>query len=164
MSIPKLAAVLRGLTWAAALLVVVLPPLTRSGAGFVAAGGAPGNEPLAIAMLMPPYLVIAWGLIQLSGFCRQLARGAHFSESAARALLRFGWSLTLAACLLPVTRGIAMAVTYQPANAAEWGALLWRAPPLLASAIGLVMGLIMIVFAAILRQAKLLADENASFV
>ncbi len=171
MPIQRLATLLRALTWAAALLVVALPPLTRSGwyqSATRAAGDLPigteGPGLLALAVAMPPFLAVAWGLVRLAGFCRQLARGHHFSQSAAHALRGFGWSLVIAASLLPVTRTITLAFTTQVENWRELLTLPWRAPPLLATAIGLIFGLIMIVFATILEQAKQLADENASFV
>lgn len=165
---------LRTLTWMGALLVVLMPTLAWLGApdGVAGAGSgvlAPALEErdvarhLALAIVLPPYLAVAWGLVQLSGFCGRLARREHFSRAATTALKRFGWSLIAAAILLPVSR-LALRAYVLDATWAELAQSMLRTIPVLALALGLILGLIMIVFAAILEQATALAEENARFV
>lgn len=175
MMIQNLAVVLRLLTWGGALLVVVLPVLpwlgTPADLPAVPAASLPSafngtnaQRLLVIAMLLPPYVSVAWGLIQLSSFCVRLSRGEHFSRAAATALKHFGWSIIAAAALLPVTRIAAMAYVRPPDYWWEFLPVVLRVVPLLAMALGLIVGLIVIVFALVLKQATALAEENASFL
>jgi Protein of unknown function (DUF2975) len=173
MSNRSLAVMLRTLTWVGAFLVVLMPTLAWLGphdsvsvgpTALLAPALDAGTRQLALAILLPPYLVVAWGLVQLSGFCSRLARGDHFSQAATTALKRFGWSLIAAAVLLPPSR---LAVRAYVMDTASWWEVLHgmlRTIPVLAVALGLILGLIMIVFAAILAQATELAEENARFV
>jgi hypothetical protein len=175
MTIRSLAVTLRILTWMGAILVVLMPALawlgpadgllaTRNALLAASSENGDGNRLLFAALLFPPYVAVAWGLVQLSGFCDRLARGDHFSRAAATALKRFGWSLVAASVLLPVTRLAARA--YLSDGTGLWDLVqgLLRTMPLLATALGLIVGLIVIVFASILEQAKALAEENARFV
>jgi hypothetical protein len=175
MSNRRLAVILRVLTWIGAVLVVLMPTLMWAGPhdGIEAArgpllpilrAGDTSQRLAALALFLPPYLIVAWGLIQLSGFCGRLTRGEHFSRAAASALKRFGWSLIGAAALLPLSRVIVWAYVM---DGTGWHDLLHaalRTMPLLASALGLLLGSIVIVFASILKQATEIAEENARFV
>ena len=157
MQMDSLAARLRLLTWLAALLVLAVPLLTARGAA-----GATAVQAAALAASLPPFLLVAWGMLQLSGFCRHLAEGDHFSLSAAQALRRFGRALVAAAVLLVPCRVVALLLEL----GSGWmgSAQLWRPGTLLAAALGAVIGLIVIVFARILEEAAELAEENASFL
>jgi hypothetical protein len=170
----SLALLLKLLSWVGAALVLLMPLLAWlfPNPGLVAypgilASGAAGDFAVRLSILlltMPPYLLVAWGLVQLSGFCTKLARGNHLSRAAAAALKRFGSALVAAAVMLPVTR---IAVRAYAIDIAGWSDVLHgmlRPLPILATAMGLIVGLIVIVFAAILEQATVLAEENARFV
>jgi hypothetical protein len=163
---------LRALTWIAAVLVLLIPTLIwlgPRGSALVARAVlltpefdvADGSRLLLLAMVVPPYLVVAWGLVQLAGFCDRLARGEHFSRAAARAMKRFGWSLIASAALLPVCQLATRVYQKGALSGPDLVHGLLGSLPVLAMALGLVMGLIIIVFAAILRQATVLAEENA---
>lgn len=169
MSNQNLARLLRALTWLGAALLLLMPTLTwltRVEAwpglrGAIPEGGA--GDLVVLALLSPPFVLVAWGLVQLSGFCSKLERGDHFSRAAANALQRFGWALVAAAALLPFSRIAVRAY----AMGGGWDAValgFFRTMPVLATAMGLILGLIVIVFAAILEQATALAEENARFV
>jgi DUF2975 family protein len=171
----SLALLLRGLTWVGAVLVLLMPSLMwlAPHAGTLGArnillvpplDAGDGSRPLLLAIVLPPYLVVAWGLVQLSGFCDRLARGDHLSRAAAIALKRFGWSLIASAALLPISRFALCAYLLSPVSGWELVHGLVRPLPVLAMALGLILGLIMIVFAAILEQATALAEESARFV
>jgi len=175
MSLQSLAVTLRLLTWMGAILVVLMPALAWLGpadgllatrSALLAATSADGSASRALfaALLFPPYVAVAWGLVQLSGFCSRLAQGDHLSRAAATALKRFGWSLVAASLLLPITRLAARALLTESAGILDLAQGLLRTTPLLATALGLILGLIVVVFAAILEQAKELAEENARFV
>jgi hypothetical protein len=126
---------------------------------------AAGIPRLAVfALLMPPYLATAWGLAQLSGFCARLVRGEQFSRAAAAALKRCGAALIVAAALLPASR---LAARCLAQGGMQWDTAvqsLLGIMPILATAFGVIIGLIVIVFAAILEQAAGLAEENARFI
>lgn len=170
-SLGNLAALLRLLTWTAAVLVVGLPVLGWSGAmgePFVSLLLRPFDAGarwlLAAGTLMLPFAILAGGLIRLSGFCDRLARGAHFSRSAAEALKQFGWATGIAALLIPATRfAVALAAT-TPLDWSEAAAVSLRLAPILAACIGALIGAIVVVFAAVLDQATALAEENATFL
>jgi hypothetical protein len=117
-----------------------------------------------LGLIFPPYLCVGWGLVQLSGFCSRLAKGDHFSKAAASAVRRFGWSLVAAAVALPLSRLAANAFVMGSAELPDLFATMLRAMPILATALGLILGLIAVVFASILEQAADLAEENARFV
>jgi hypothetical protein len=163
---------LRILTWIGAALVLLMPilawlfpnnGLSALHAAFPGGASDMGSRLPLLVLLMPPYLLVAWGMVQLSGFCTKLARGDHFSHAAAVALKRFGSALIAAAVLLPIGRTAAWAYAIDFANwsNALHGAL--RPMPILATAMGLILGMIVVVFAAILEQATELAEENARF-
>lgn len=168
MSNLRLAPTLKVLTWIGAGLLLLMPVLTwlsRSDAwpGFRGNFPAAGvGDPIVLLLLSPPFVLVAWGLVQLSGFCSKIERGEQFSRAAAVALQRFGWSLVAASALLPLTRIAVRAYLF-----GDWAAVAQsfaRTMPVLATAMGLILGLIVIVFAAILEQATALAEENARFV
>jgi hypothetical protein len=172
MSNRNLAATLRVLTFLGALLVVLMPTLGWLGAHQGMVGprqetlgqGVAASREVALAIVLPPYLIVAWGLVQLSGFCNRLGRGDHFSRAASTALKRFGWSLIAAAVVLPISRLALRAYMTEVFNWWELFAGVFRTLPVLASALGLIVGLIMIVFAVVLEQATELAEENARFI
>jgi hypothetical protein len=166
-----LAHLLRVLVWIAAVLLILIPTLVwlspawqgvlQYQPGMVARADRAGTPRLLlVAALMPPYLSAAWGLFQLSGFCTRLSRGEHFSRAAATSLRRFGISLVLAAALLPPSRILARALTQWETTTQP----LLGVTPILAVLFGVVLGLIAVVFAALLEQATRLAEENARFV
>lgn len=171
----RLAVLLRALTWIAAALVVAMPLAAWVSPDHGAGAPAPrallaelfedsAGSWIVLALIFPPYLSVSWGLVQLSGFCARLSRGAHFSKAAAASLKRFGWSLVAAALLLPFTRLLAHAYTMQGEGLWELSQAVLRTLPVLASALGLILGLIAIIFAEILNQATDIAEENARFV
>jgi hypothetical protein len=165
----RLAGALRFLVWLSIALVLLLPTLNwllpdlPGGPALARHASLAGSERLfAWAIAMPPYLVAAIGLAQLALFCQRLrARGA-FTREAAVALSRLGWSLMAAALLLPLSRfalGAYLAPLAEAAGRPMVGVLL-----LLAIGLGFLFGLVFVVFAAVLREATTLAEENASFV
>lgn len=150
---------LRLLTWAAALLVLAVPVVTMdSGATRL------DRHPASVLMGMPPFLIVAWGLVQLSGFYRGVERGEPFTGAAVLALRRFGWALVAAAMLLVPCRALALYIDLQPLQPGGWIALLGRPQAWIASALGAVVGLIAVVFARVLDRAAEIAEENASFL
>ena len=168
------AGLLRVLVWVAAVLVILIPMLgwlsptwqdiTQHQQGMVTRANRAGTSHLLmLAALMPPYLSAAWGLFQLSGFCSRLSRGEHFSRAAAVSLWRFGIFLMLAAALLPPSRILARALVQAGSNLEPMQPLL-GVMPILAVVFGVVLGLIAVVFAALLEQATKLAEDNARFV
>lgn len=160
MQMQKLAGHLRLLTWLAACLVLAIPALTSQ--NNIVAGADGRLIPLVLAM--PPFVAVAWGLLQLSSFYNQLAQGRQFTHIAAGGLRRFGWALITAALILLPCRTIALLYDWHGTGLAGIAAALWRPPPLLATALGAIIGLITIVFARILDQATEIAEENASFL
>ena len=170
-----LAHLLRVLVWIAAVLVILIPTLSwlspawhgvlQYQPGIVTRADRAGTSRLLLfAALMPPYLSAAWGLFQLSGFCTRLSRGEHFSRAAAVSLRRFGISLVLAAALLPPSRILARALVQAGPNWEPTTQPLLGITPILAVVFGVVLGLIAVVFAALLDKATSLAEENARFV
>ena len=168
------AGLLRVLVWVAAVLVILIPMLgwlsptwqdiTQHQQGMVTRANRAGTSHLLmLAALMPPYLSAAWGLFQLSGFCSRLSRGEHFSRAAAVSLWRFGIFLMLAAALLPPSRILARTLVQAASNLEPTQPLL-GVMPILAVVFGVVLGLIAVVFAALLEQATKLAEDNARFV
>jgi hypothetical protein len=170
-----LAHLLRALVWIAAVLVILIPTLGWLGPGWpgglqyqpdIATRADRAGTPrlLLFAALIPPYLSAAWGLFQLSGFCSRLSRGEHFSRAASLSLRRFGISLVVAAALLPPSRILARALTQVGPHWEATTQPLLGTTPILAAVFGVVLGLIAVVFAALLEQATRLAEENARFV
>jgi hypothetical protein len=170
----RLADWLRALTWAAIVLVLLLPTLNWLVPSLAGAAGVLRHVDLALperviawALAMPPYLAAAIGLGQLLGFCRSLRHGHVFTEAAATALRWLGWSLIAASLVLPVSRvALGLYVGQLVASQAlpvELRPLL-GAVMLVAVGMGFVFGLLFVVFASVLREARMIAEENASFV
>jgi hypothetical protein len=166
---------LRVLVWIAAVLVILIPTLGWLSPGWqgvlqlqpaivIRADRAGTPRSLLFAALVPPYLCAAWGLFQLSGFCARLSRGEHFSRAAAVSLRRFGISLVLAAALLPPSRILARALVQAGPHWEATTQPLLGVTPILAVVFGVVLGLVAVVFAALLDKATNLAEENARFV
>lgn len=170
-SLARHAALLRLLTWTAAVVVFGLPVLGWSGAmgePFVSALLRPFPAGLgwmlAAGTLLLPFAILAGGLIRLSGFCARLAHGAHFSRAASQSLNQFGWATMIAAMLIPATRlAVALAAT-TPLDLSEAAGVSLRLAPILAACVGALIGAIVVVFAAVLNQATELAEENATFL
>lgn len=160
MRLERLAGRLRLLTWAAALLVLALPALSWDGQ----AAAEPGADAWRLALATPPYLAVAWGLLQLSGFYRRLAQGEQFTPAAAAGLRRFGLGLLAAALLLLPCRILAILYRAPMADLASLVEAVLRPVPVAATALGAILGLILIVLARLLDQATEIAEENASFL
>jgi heme/copper-type cytochrome/quinol oxidase subunit 2 len=77
-------------------------------------------------------------------------------------LRRFGWSLIAASVLLPLTRLVLWLVIAGTAPGPESG--LGGVILTMLVALGVIFGLVFVVFAAILREASRLAEENAGFI
>lgn len=113
----------------------------------------------AWAMALPPYLAVAAGLGQLLVFCRRYVGQRMFTTAAATALRRFGLWLIFASLLLPLSRlGLSLLVA-ELGLAGPRGIIAF-----MFTALGLTFGLVIVLFAAILREAARLAEENAGFV
>ena len=116
-----------------------------------------------MSVLFPPFACVAFGLVQLAGFCGHLAREEHFTRAAARSLARLGWAVIAAAVLLPVTRVVALVWL----NAfGVWSLIIaaLRLPTLMSVTMGLIFGTIIVIFSALLDKSIRLQDENSSFV
>lgn len=131
-----------------------------------------GHRVVAWLLAMPPPVVVAFGLRELLGFCRGLRGRGAFTTAAAVALGCMGWTLVGGSVLLPLSR-FALALFLRmpgtpglPVRAFAIGCrpVFGAALTLEMAFIGTVLGLVVVVFAAILRQAARLAEENASFV
>lgn len=167
------ARLLQVLTILGMALLLLMPALiwAEPGIGRPAAGWRGALEGLAWpdrlagwALGLPPFLAAAIGLGQLHGFCRSLARREVFSAAAARALGRFGWCLIAAAIALPCSRLAVIWHVSPPGTSAGGMLALLGALPVLALLMGIIMGLVFVIFAAILDEATRLAEENAGFV
>lgn len=168
----RLASILRRVLWAAILLVVLAPSLgwlvpdIARGLPAMLLGGADlpaAHRLIGLAIAMPPFLVVAFGLAQLQAFCRRVGDRRMFSRAAATALRRLGWALLAASLLLPLSRiGLwwLLGGGAAPQSLGDWMMLL----PALVVAIGVTFGLVFILFAAVLDEAARLAEENAGFV
>ncbi|MGQ3074939.1 MAG: DUF2975 domain-containing protein [Ferrovibrionaceae bacterium] len=123
------------------------------------------DRALAWMIVAPPYLVVASGLGQLLAFCRRIREHKLFHAAAVRALNRFGWSLIAASALVPVSR-VALGLLFaSPIDPIDFGSrYIFGAFPLLAVAVGMTFGFVLVLFAAILDEAVRLAEENASFL
>ncbi len=170
MSNHNLARLLKALTWIGAVLLLLMPSLAwlwriDAWPGFRnAMPEQVSGDPVVLILLLLPFATVAWGLIQLSGFCSRLQRGEHFSRAASTALRRFGLALVVGAALLPLTRVLLRAYLHAGDSSIALAQGYLRALPILATAMGLILGLIVLVFAAILEQATALAEENARFI
>lgn len=165
------ARLLRVFVWIG-IALLLLVPVARWYLPELTNGGALAREPLTqlggahrlagLALEYPPFLILAFGLGQLLGFCRKLSGRVVFSEAAATALRHFGWSLIAAAVALPASR---ILLWLYSSVAAEGAAVSVLSPGLLLPfAIGVVFGLVFVVFAAVLSEASAIAEENASIL
>ena len=161
----RLAALLRTLVWIAIMLLLLLPSLNWFGARLgVAAEMGLRDRAVAWALAIPPFAVVALGLSQLLGFCRRLRDRGVFTATAATALGRMGAALMAGSALLPLSRA-ALGLYTRPPGLSVHDAIIGRAATLLEMAfIGVMLGLVFVAFAAVLREATRLAEENASFV
>lgn len=165
----RLVRLMRVLVWLGMALLVCLPTLAwidpglmpGAGAGGTRTGLPTGQRLIGWALTLPPFLVLAWGLAQLATFCRDIEGPRRFTTAAAAALHRFGLALVAAGLALPASRLLV-------AMALDGGAVDLRplagTAVLLGLALGLLFGLVFVVFAALLREATELADENEAFV
>lgn len=168
--LPRLATRLRLLVWLGIILLVTMPALVWLASdlaprwGQVTADWTWGDRLIAFLLTAPPYWVAALGLAQFLGFCRTVAAAAVFTPAAVKSLRRFGGALIAAALLLPPSRlGLWVYIGFEAGTeASAWGRVN-IGQIVLSSGIGLVIGLAVLVFASILREATRLADENASF-
>ncbi len=154
MELKRIALVLRGLALTGAAIVLTRP--------FTIADAALPLIP-QIALSLPPYLCIAWGLLRLAGFSGHVAREQHFTRAAARSLMPIGWAILAAAVLLPMTRLIALFYT-RDASLAEMLTIALRPPTVISVTMGLIFGTIIVLFSALLEKSVQLQDENSSFV
>ena len=116
----------------------------------------PERQMLQLSIL-PSYVVLAIGFAGVVGFARQLARGQVFAGSAAAPLSWFGACVLLASLLLPIGRLTAGWMMGQGGS--------WLGPAqLMVATTGLSLGLLILAFASILRDASRLAAENAEFI
>jgi len=170
----RLAGLLRIVVWIAIALLVVLPSVSWldvvPGRALFGARVAPGDiafgQRLAgWALVMVPYAILAFGLAQLLRFCRVVQARRPFTGAAAAALHRFGWCLITASLAFPAARLAAALVAAPPMPPGELFAAAVAGPVVLFSlAFGVTFGLVLVVFAALLREAARLAEENAGFV
>lgn len=168
--LPRLAARLRLLVWLGIVMLAAMPALVWLASDLAPRWGQAtalwtgGDRLIALLLTAPPYWMAALGLAQFLGFCRTVAAEAVFTPAAAESLRRFGWALIAAALLLPPSRlGLWAYIGFEAVvEASAWGRVN-IGQIILSSGIGLVIGLAVLVFAGILREATRLADENASF-
>lgn len=160
---------LRVLVWLGIVLLVILPALPwldpDVGRRWPQSAEWPaGDRLIAWAISAAPMLVIAVGLGQLLAFCRRVREGRLFTEAAVGPLRRFGWTIIAASLFFPVSRiALWSFAGVAPGAAALWGRFVFG-QLLLTTGVGLVIGLALLVFAAILREASGIAEENASFI
>lgn len=169
----RMTLLLQAVAWLGIALLLLLPTLNWIGPGLTGGVGAEARRALAGSerllawlLVMPPYAAVALGLFQVTRFCRTVRQSQVFTTAAVAALHRFGWSLIVGSLLFPISRlafAVYLAGGAWPAVTAQAGAavgLLF----LLYVAIGVLFGLVLVVFATILGEASRLAEENASFV
>ena len=163
----RLTVLMRGLVWLGIVLLLSLPTLSwlepslMPGGGHARAGLTWGTRLTGWMLVLPPFVILAAGLAQLGVFCRRIGGPRLFSDAAATALHRFGLALMAASLALPVSRLAVSAML-------EGGSFDLRSmtgtPVLLGLALGLLFGVVFVVFAALLREASRLADENERFI
>ena len=166
----RLASRLRTLVWLGIAMLIVMPSLAWFDPDLASRWPQSDfewtwkNRLAAWALSAPPTLAVAIGLGQLLRFCGRVREQRAFTEAAATALRRFGWAIIVGACILPASRlGLWLYVGAVPTAAGTWTRFLFG-QTLLAASIGLTIGLALLVFAALLREATRIAEENASFV
>lgn len=173
LKLTRMTLLLQAVAWLGIALLILLPTVNWIGPWLTGGGGAEarravasGDRVLAWLMVIPPYAVVALGLYQVTRFCRTVRHSQVFTVAAVTALRRFGWSLIAGSLLFPVSR---LAVVLY-INGGTWPAVTAQAGAavglqfLLYVAIGVMFGLVLVVFATILGEASRLAEENASFV
>ncbi|NWH07972.1 MAG: DUF2975 domain-containing protein [Alphaproteobacteria bacterium] len=157
---------LRLLVWIGIALLLLTPAATWLGgfsyAGEVAKGLSLGGRFLAYAYAAPPFLFVAAGLAQLLVFCREAKDARVFAEPATRAIRRLGYALLAASAAMPLARLLLWTLIVQPPEAPQFKVITFSI--VLAIAVSATFGLVCIVFAAILKEASALAEENASFL
>lgn len=174
MDIKRTAQFLRALAWIGAALVVGRPLLgwsdslglfaTVSEVHFARVLSGPAPQGFVLILLMfPPYVSIAWGLVQLAAFCTHIALEQHFTRNAVRMLARLGWAIVAAALLLPMTRLLALAWIDDLSFGAIFQTVL-RLPALMSMMMGAIFGIIIIIFSSLLEKSVQLQDENSSFI
>ena len=157
----RLATLLRALVWIAIVLMLLLPSLTGFGVRLgPAADMGLADRTVAGVLAIAPFAVVAIGLGQLLGFCRQLRDRGVFSATAATALGRVGLAMIVGSILLPLSR-LGLDVYLGLPRAMAIGRV---AVVLELGFIGMMLGIVFVAFAAVLREATRLAEENASFV
>jgi hypothetical protein len=168
--LPRLANRLRLLVWIGIVMLIILPSLVwldpdvKSRWPGDNLEWTPLDRIIAASLSLPPMLMAAFGLGRLLAFCRSVREGRVFTEEAADSLRGFGKAVIAAALLLPLSRLAVWAyIGSLPIKAAFWGRLVFGQVAL-TSGVGLAVGLALIVFGAILREATRIADENASFL
>jgi len=138
------------------LLGIAAPEGLLQGLAFRPVAGLPAGPRLLAGLLLAlPFLAAAAGFAALYGFAARLQAAEIFTTAAATALRRLGSLLLAAALLLPPSR-----------LAAGWIAGLPLAGPgvLLGTAAGAAFGLVVLAFAAVLAEARRVAEENAAFI
>ena len=110
---------------------------------------------------LAPAIVLTYGLVQLAGFFRRVRVGNAFTLPGAAAIVRLGWSLLLAALVVPVARTLVVAGVARIEAGSQMAAHLAPGPVVLTLA---VLGVAMLAFGMVLREAAALAEENASFL
>ena len=157
----RLATLLRALVWIAIVLTLALPSLNWFGVRLgPAADMGLADRTVAWGLAIAPFAVVAVGLGQLLGFCRHLRDRGVFTAAAATALGRMGLAMIAGSVLLPLSR-LGLDVYLGMPRAMAVGRV---AVVLELGFIGVMLGLVFVAFAAVLREAARLAEENASFV
>ena len=108
-----------------------------------------------------PIGVMVWGLWHVRALFRDFAEGRVFTSNAAHHLQRFGVSVLAQAPLGPLTAtalGLALSLGNPPGQ--RYLVLTLSITDYFA----LIVGGVLVAIAAVMREATLLADENASFV
>lgn len=108
-----------------------------------------------------PAAVLTYGLAQLASFFRRVRHGHAFTLTAAAAIARLGWSLLAAALVVPIARAVIVTAIGGAGPGSQVAAHLAPGPAVITLA---VLGVAMLAFGKVLREAAALADENASFL
>jgi len=163
---------LRILLWVGIALLLLTPsinwllPMEPLGAGMAERPPlSMSGRLLAWFIAAPPYLAGALGLGQMLSFSNRFRLQRVFTAEAALLLQRFGWCLIAASITFPLSRLLLGMFLGLGINGLPTQFLpLIGLGGILPAAIGFTIGLIFVQFAGILRQAAVIAEENAGFV
>lgn len=148
-------------------LAWLVPPLTDA---YVGVRLGMGSNPIPLTLegriglwlaSIAPAAVLTYGLIQLASFFRRARGGDAFTSTAAAAVGRLGWSLLAAALVVPAARAVIIAGVAGATAGPQVAAHFAPGPAVITLA---VLGVAMLAFGKVLREAAEIADENASFL